>query len=387
MSEAHAMVSLVELGWADQNDVAKALGYSARTLRRYQQCFAEGGLAALEHPNGYPPGRVRLAASRQNRIQHLKTQGYSHYEIARQLGVSVRAIRKTLRRLNWKPEALAHTELPLSLPSAALTLPPVLPPSAQSSPPGGEDPNLSAFCSQAETTALSSHDTDPSDRGADRLLARLGLLEDALPLFGSAAAVPRAGVLLALPALVASGVFECAQKIYGTLDPAFYGLRTSLLTLLLMALWRIKRPEGLKEYSPQDLGRVLYIKHDVRLRIVATLRANPVRSIVRRTGPAACRSRLFGGVARGQRRHQPGTGRGSDGLLRPCSQGRIAHRPGRAHPLALHEHAFCSRQGRSRGFASLLSTARAMEHGLSPFGRANVHARRNPLDRQSGFIP
>ena len=47
------------------------------------------------------------------------------------------------------------------------------------------------------------------------------------------------------------------KKIYGNLGPAFYGLRTSLLTLLLMALWRIKRPEGLKEYSPQDLGRVL----------------------------------------------------------------------------------------------------------------------------------
>ena len=62
---------------------------------------------------------------------------------------------------------------------------------------------------------------------------------------------------MALPVLVASGVFECAQKIYGSLGPAFYGLRTSLLTLLLMALWRIKRPEGLKEYSPQDLGRVL----------------------------------------------------------------------------------------------------------------------------------
>jgi hypothetical protein len=57
--------------------------------------------------------------------------------------------------------------------------------------------------------------------------------------------------------LVISGVFECAQRIYGTLGPAFYGLRTSLLTLLLMALWRIKRPEGLKEHSPQDLGRVL----------------------------------------------------------------------------------------------------------------------------------
>jgi hypothetical protein len=102
-----------------------------------------------------------------------------------------------------------------------------------------------------------SRDTDPGDRCADRLLARLGLLEDAPPPFGSARAVPRAGVLLALPVLMASGAFECAQNIYGSLGPAFYGLRTSLLTLLLMALWRIKRPEGLKEYSPTDLGRVL----------------------------------------------------------------------------------------------------------------------------------
>ena len=28
-----------------------------------------------------------------------------------------------------------------------------------------------------------------------------------------------------------------------------------------------------------------------------------------------------------------------------------------------------------------------MEHGLSPFGRADMHPRRNPLDRQSGFVP
>ena len=81
-------------------------------------------------------------------------------------------------------------------------------------------------------------------------MACLGLLDDAAPLFGSGTAIPRAGVLLALPALIAGGVFECARKIYGSLGPAFYGLRTSLLTLLLMALWRIKRPEGIKEHSP-----------------------------------------------------------------------------------------------------------------------------------------
>jgi hypothetical protein len=37
MAEAHVMVSLVEQGWADQNDVARAFGSSARTLRRDQR--------------------------------------------------------------------------------------------------------------------------------------------------------------------------------------------------------------------------------------------------------------------------------------------------------------------------------------------------------------
>src|SRR3974377_1740535 len=47
MSEAHAMLSLVDLGWADQNDVAKAFGYSVRTLRRYPRRFGARGLAGV----------------------------------------------------------------------------------------------------------------------------------------------------------------------------------------------------------------------------------------------------------------------------------------------------------------------------------------------------
>ncbi len=238
MAEAHAMVSLVEQGWADQNDVARGFGCAVRTLRRHERRFEEGGLAALGRGRGYPLGRARLAASRRRLVQHLKARGYGQREIARRIGVSEKAVRKLLRRLGWKGGSFIQAELPF--PEKA-----------------GADPKLSAFCSTAKESSGLSHDTDPSARCADRLLARLGLLEDAPPLFGSAAAVPRAGVLLALPVLIASGVFECAQKIYGSLGPAFYGLRTSLLTLLLMALWRIKRPEGLKEYSPQDLGRVL----------------------------------------------------------------------------------------------------------------------------------
>jgi hypothetical protein len=102
-----------------------------------------------------------------------------------------------------------------------------------------------------------SLDVDPANRIWDRLLACFGLLDDAQPVFGDAQAVAGAGVLCALPALAASGIFRTAHKLYGEIGPSFYGLRTTLLTLLLMALLRIKRPEALKEHDPQTLGRLL----------------------------------------------------------------------------------------------------------------------------------
>ena len=62
MAEAHAMVSLVEQGWANQKQVARAFGYSTRKVRRDQRRFEEGGLAALGRLGGYPQGRRRVAS-------------------------------------------------------------------------------------------------------------------------------------------------------------------------------------------------------------------------------------------------------------------------------------------------------------------------------------
>src|SRR5947208_9578984 len=47
MSEANAMVCLVDQGWAAQNDVARAFGFSVRTVRRFLRRYEDGGLAAL----------------------------------------------------------------------------------------------------------------------------------------------------------------------------------------------------------------------------------------------------------------------------------------------------------------------------------------------------
>src|SRR6185503_6492131 len=102
MAEAHVMVSLVEQGWADQIEVARAFACSVRTLRRHQRRFEEGGLVALGRKDGYPPGRRRLSASRRGLVQQLKSKGHSNREIARRIGVNEKAIRKLLRSLGWK---------------------------------------------------------------------------------------------------------------------------------------------------------------------------------------------------------------------------------------------------------------------------------------------
>jgi hypothetical protein len=78
-----------------------------------------------------------------------------------------------------------------------------------------------------------------------------------MPLFADHECLPRAGALLALPLLVHHGLIKAFVKVYGSLHPSFYGLRTIVVTLFLAALLRIKRPEHFKEYLPQDLGAIL----------------------------------------------------------------------------------------------------------------------------------
>jgi transposase len=257
MAEAHAMVSLVEQGWVDQKDVASAFGRTVRTVRRHQRRFEEGGLAALGLPRGYPRGLARLTVGRRRLVQQLKAKGKSLREIAGRIGVCEKAVRNLLRRLGWKSATSTQSEFAFDPGWAAAATPSAsvatLAPVARST----ADSKRSALSSDTSPKVTRTQDTSPADRRGDRLLAHLGLLDDAAPLFGSGSSIPRAGVLLVLPALVQSGVFQCAHQVYGSLAPAFYGLRTSLLTLLLMALWRIKRPEGLKEHSPAELGRVL----------------------------------------------------------------------------------------------------------------------------------
>ncbi len=264
------MVSLVEQGHALQIEVARAFESDVRTVRRHQRRFQTGGLSALGRASGYPKGQPRIALSRLNKVDAWKAEGLSNREIAQRLHVTENAIRKMVRRLGWKEERADLTELPFTDAHPNLSAPGEEPserPSQKASkqPDGAQPPcapsrssahpNLSAL-GRVEAAPFTL-DTDPDDRHIDRLLACLGALDDAAPMFGNRNGVAGVGVLVAIPALVASGVLDVAREVYGSLGPAFYGLRTSVVTLLLMALLRIRRAEGLKERSPRDLGRVL----------------------------------------------------------------------------------------------------------------------------------
>ena len=262
-AEAYAMVFLVESGFALQTDVARAFGCSVRTVRRNQWRYAQGGMAALGHEAGWRRGRRRISAKRLRRIEQMKSQGMSNRAIAHKLGVTEKAIRKQVG-----PSRGAA--------SGQLALPEIRPPkkSAATAPPassaGGDDdddddPGGKRSPSAAPPAAAAnddepvpkSLDRDASNRTFDRQLAYLGLLKDAAPLFRDGSSIPGAGVLLALPCLIESGLLRISRKLYGEIGPAFYGLRTTLLTLLLMALLRIKRPEHLKERDPAAFGRLL----------------------------------------------------------------------------------------------------------------------------------
>jgi DNA-binding CsgD family transcriptional regulator len=258
VAEAYAMVFLVDAGYATQREVAVAFGCAERTVRRHQDRYHNGGMAALATRCGWRSGRRRVPTKRVCVIERLWAQGVSNREIARRLGVTERAIRK---QVGPSARALARQQLlPVGNdPEGSRCDPPA--PRASTLTDPLEQPAPSALPNDGVITevepAAMSLDVDPGDRTLDRLLACFGLLDDAKPVFGSTKAVPGAGVLCAVPVLVASGVFDVARKVYGEIGPAFYGLRTTLLTLLLMALWRIKRPEALKEHDPQTLGRVL----------------------------------------------------------------------------------------------------------------------------------
>ena len=100
--------------------------------------------------------------------------------------------------------------------------------------------------------------------------------EGAEPVFAPGARYPLAGLLLALPALEATGLLQAARQVYGQLRDGYYGLAATLLTVVFLALAREPRAEGAARVPPAALARVLGLD-----------RAPEVKTIRRKLGELA----------------------------------------------------------------------------------------------------
>ena len=76
-----------ELGLRPANRWARSFAVSVRTIRRYQERYAAGGMEALSREEGWRRGRRRISGKRLRTIERLRFQGLSNRAIAHRLGV------------------------------------------------------------------------------------------------------------------------------------------------------------------------------------------------------------------------------------------------------------------------------------------------------------
>ena len=231
---AAVMLTEPSLGLATPTQLAKVLGRHRSRVHEYRKRYREGGAEELEVKRRGPRGASKLKGSHLTRAQHGLDEGQSNRSVAHSVGVSEGTIRKALKegRLS-RPQR--HEERAV----------PVRDERAPSTPRERSDED--ACCAGGVATT----------REVERALAPSGLLAEAPARFEAAQSVAKAGVLVALPALLDQGLLEVGQQIYGRLKNGYYGLSTMLLTFALMALVRIKSAEGLSDYAPGEFGCVL----------------------------------------------------------------------------------------------------------------------------------
>lgn len=227
VGERIAAVQMMELGLAKQSELSEALGINRSTLfRQHRALKSEGVMGVVDKKRG-PQGPHRFTGEKRRRVQRLLNEGASIRRSAEAVGVSEGIVRRALNQgdLEGKGKPDESTKL--------------IGPRVRS------------------RNATQARGGVAVNRHTERSMARTGELSEAPPLFVAAEAVRYGGAMVALPALMKEGLLEVGEQTYGSLKNGFYGLRSILLILALMAILRIRTPEQLQGHPPGELGILL----------------------------------------------------------------------------------------------------------------------------------
>ena len=229
------------------------------TVRRWETRLTDAGLAGLLAERKGPKRKSKLTGDTVAAIRRLREDGASYRAIAAAAGVSEGSVRNALTDTDTEepcapigadahrrtePEIEVEREVEIEVRTeedcpATISAAPVT--------------DTRAGAADAVVPVLA----DPAPRAAERALARFGLIPAAPPVFTPCARAPLAGLLLALPALAATGLLETAHAVYGGLPNGFYSLDTMLCESVFRALLGQARAEGAARIDPAALGRVL----------------------------------------------------------------------------------------------------------------------------------
>lgn len=216
---------LICQGQCKQSDIIRVFGVSSSSVKRSVKKYESGGIQAFFAPRAVRTGGTVLNKQAKAKAQELLNLGQSRREVAKQLGIKYDTLRKAINQ-------------------GRLSEP---------------DPQAKTHCSDKSQRSLDDASAPMGTactRPDERIMAAFGMLDGAPTRFEPCRDVSFGGVLCALPALIANGLFRHVDACFKPLN-GYYTTLQVLILLAYMALCRIKTAEQLQYRSPGELGKLL----------------------------------------------------------------------------------------------------------------------------------
>lgn len=216
---------LVESGACRQVDIQRAFGVSkSSVIRSLCKLRTDGVEAFFVQRRGRRSGNV-FTSEVLEQAQRFLDQGYTRKDAAQELGIKYDTFRKAIN-----DGRLIESK-------------------------GSDEAVTKSSRNEADIAAADGMGT-ACTRVEDRILASFGKMVGAPIRFERCLDVPKAGVLCAVPALLANGLINGAKQFLGSVK-GYYTVFHILLLLAFMALCRIKSTEKLRRDAPGEFGKLL----------------------------------------------------------------------------------------------------------------------------------
>jgi hypothetical protein len=247
---------LVVCGNVSQIDISKAFGIPYVTIKRSVKLLKDEG------PEGFfkkKKGRTAhvLTPDKMKKAQTLLDKGHNASQVGKKIDAKAPAIRKAIQAGKLLRKKLQENN--------------------------EEKPVDPALKTKSERSIIDSQSNMgvACTRENERILASLGKLTEAIPIFKPNVDVKSAGVLLSLPALLANGLLQHTDEVF-SLPNGYYGMQSLFIMLAIAVLLRNQSIEAIRYCDAGEMGKIVGLD---RIPELKTLRAK-IKILTKNDQPA-----------------------------------------------------------------------------------------------------